>query len=129
MTTVGELMSTAPFTIRCNDAVGDTRDALLSSGIHCVPVVDDEGTPVGIVTSWDLVEEYGPLEAVRNVMTSRVQTIGGHQHVSEAATAMRTNAIHHLVVVDESKHVIGVLSSLDLLELLSNEGEILTPWQ
>jgi CBS domain-containing protein len=113
--TVGDLMTPAPFTINPGDLVGDTRDTMLEAGIHCVPVVDDDGTPVGIVTSWDLVEEYAPMESIQNAMTTKVRTIGSHELVSEAATTMCTNFIHHLVVVDRSNHLVGVLSSLDLL--------------
>ena len=108
-TTVGDLMTPAPFTIHRGDLVGDTRDTMLESGVHCVPVV------VGIVTSWDLVEEYAPMESIDNAMTTKVETIGSHQHASEAAAAMTSNFIHHLVVVDEENHLVGVLSSLDLL--------------
>ena len=114
-TTVGDLMTPAPFTVHRGDLVGDTRDTMLESGVHCVPVVDDDGTPVGIVTSWDLVEEYAPMESIDNAMTTKVETIGSHQHASEAAATMTSNYIHHLVVVDEENHLVGVLSSLDLL--------------
>ena len=115
MTAVGELMTETPLTASSNDLVGTTRDALLNSGVHCVPVIDDEGRPVGIVSSWDLVEEYAPQESIRNAMTTNVRTIGSHQEVEEAAVMMQTNFIHHLVVVDDSNHTIGFVSSLDLL--------------
>lgn len=115
MTTVADLMTPAPFTVSPDDQVGDVRDLVLEAGVHCIPVVDEAGHPVGIVTSFDLVEEYAPQEAIRNAMTAKVLTIGSHNFPSEAANEMRTNFIHHLVVVDESRTVIGVLSSLDLL--------------
>lgn len=119
MTAVAEVMTETPLTATPNDLVGETRDVLLSSGIHCMPVVDDVGHPVGIVSSWDLVEEYAPMESIRNAMTSKVETIGAHQMVEEAAAVMQTNFIHHLVVVDDGNHTVGVVSSLDLLtELL-----------
>lgn len=115
MTTVADLMTPAPHTARPSDLVGDTRDVLLQEGIHCLPVVDDDGHAVGIVTSWDLVEEYAPQESIQNAMSERIRTIGAHQFAGEAAMEMRTNFIHHLVVVDASARVVGVLSSLDLL--------------
>jgi CBS domain-containing protein len=112
---INELMTTTAVTARRTDVVGPIRDMMLESGIHCLPVTDENGHPVGIVSSWDLVEEYGSQESVENAMTSKVITIGGHQSVYEAATMMKSNFIHHLVVVDPANEVVGVLSSLDLL--------------
>ena len=118
MTDVRDLMTPAPFTASRQDDVGSTRDAMLDSGIHCLPVTDPAGHPVGIITSWDLVEEYAPQESIENAMTSKVIAIGVDDSISEAAILMRTNFVHHLVVVDAANEVVGILSSLDLLEEL-----------
>ena len=112
---VVELMTPAPFTTSRNDVIGTVRDAMLDIGIHCIPVSDDDGRPVGILTSWDMVEEYAPQESVENAMTAKVITVGPHETTHEAAELMRTNFVHHLVVVDEVGEVAGVVSSLDLL--------------
>ncbi len=119
MTDIRELMTAAPFTVDRNELIGPVRDAMLQSGIHCLPVTDPAGHPVGIVSSWDLVEEYAPEEAVSNAMTPKVITIGLHDTVEEAAVLMRLNFIHHLVVVNDADEVVGVVSSLDLLSELS----------
>lgn len=119
MTDIGELMTPAPFTIERSELVGPVRDAMLDSGIHCLPVTDPQGHPVGIVSSWDLVEEYAPQESIENAMTRKVITVGAHESVEEAALLMRLNFIHHLVVVNDADEVVGVVSSLDLLSELS----------
>ncbi|MDH3754562.1 MAG: CBS domain-containing protein, partial [Acidimicrobiia bacterium] len=119
MKRVGEVMSTPAVTMNSNDVIGDVRDQLLDTGIHCVPVVNEDGHPVGIVSSWDLVEEYQPFESIANAMTDRIEMIGPHASLQEAAIAMRENFIHHLVVVDEAMNVVGVVSSLDLLDELA----------
>ena len=54
-------------------------------------------------------------------MTTKVETIGSHQHASEAAATMTSNFIHHLVVVDEENHLVGVISSLDLLAEVTSD--------
>lgn len=121
MTTIRDLMTTELLTVRRNDLVGSVRDLMLDSGIHCVPVVDDEGHPLGVVSSWDLVEEYAPTEGIINAMTDRVVSVGPDEPVSQAAAIMMTNWIHHLVVVDEQGRVEGLLSSFDLLGLVADE--------
>lgn len=121
MTTVRELMTETPITLGVDHEIGLARDTILESGVHCLPVVDDDGGPVGIVSSWDLVEEYAPLESVRNAMTQRVLTIGPDEDAAAAAAVMQSNVVHHLVVVDHTGTVIGVISSLDLLSAVTDD--------
>ncbi len=116
--TIAEVCSPATLTRRANDLVGQVRDDMLDAGVHCIPIVDDDGAPVGIVSSWDLVEEYQPSEAIANAMTSRVVTIGPDEPLQEAAREMRNNYVHHLVVVDEGGSMLGVISTMDLLDVI-----------
>lgn len=122
METVKDLMTTELVSVRTRDLIGDVRDLVLQSGIHCVPVLDDEGHPAGVVTSWDLVEEYAPAESVVNAMSDKVVMIGPDEAVSQAAVMMMTNWVHHLVVVDEGSHVVGILSSFDLLGIVADSA-------
>ena len=85
MSTVQELMTATPITIKADDEIGLARDAILESGVHCLPIVDDSGRPIGVVSSWDLVEEYAPQDSVRNAMTERVLTIGPDEEATTAA--------------------------------------------
>lgn len=119
MRTVSDLMSTELLTVGRNELVGPVRDLMLDAGVHCVPVVDDELHPVGVITSWDLVEEYAPEEAISNAMTDHVVCIGKDDVLSHAAGVMMTNWIHHLVIVDDQGRVEGILSSFDLLGLVA----------
>ncbi len=119
MRTVEKVMSTTLISAGPNDLVGPVRDAMLDSGVHCLPVIDDSGGLVGIVSAWDLVEEYSPDEGIANAMTTNVLTIGPSALVEEAAAMMCDNFVHHLVVLDgndrEGERVVGVVSSFDLL--------------
>lgn len=117
MQTVNDLMSTTVLTAAPDDLIGPVRDTMLDSGVHCVPVVDDAGHPVGVVSAWDLVEEFAPQEGVANAMTPKVLTVGPNALVEEAAMLMRDNFVHHLVVVDEEA-VVGIVSSFDLLGVI-----------
>ena len=119
MSTIEDLMTPTPITLGADDEVGLARDAMLEAGVHCLPVVAD-GAPIGVVSSWDLVEEYAPLESIRNAMTSRVLTIGTDEDASTAAAVMQSNVVHHLVVVDVGGQVVGIVSSLDLLADLAD---------
>jgi len=53
-----ELMTPFIFTINPNDPVKKVVDTMVKAGIHRI-VVTEAGCPVGIITSMDLVKEYG----------------------------------------------------------------------
>lgn len=118
MSTIADLMTATPITVGADDEIGLARDAMLEAGVHCLPVVRD-GVPIGVVSSWDLVEEYAPAEAIRNAMTPRALTVGLDEDAATAAAIMQANVVHHLVVVGIAGQVVGVLSSLDLLAELT----------
>lgn len=115
MRIVDDIMTPNPLTVSASDLIGGVRDMMLDTGIHCLPVVDDGGHPVGVVSSWDLIEEYAPQEAVSNAMTIRVEKVGPSTLIPEAAERMCEVFVHHLLVVDETGKVVGILSSFDLL--------------
>jgi acetoin utilization protein AcuB len=54
--TCGQVMTPAPVTCRASTSVGQVARSMLEHKIDCVPVVDDEGRLVGLVTSSDLLE-------------------------------------------------------------------------
>ncbi len=121
MPTTRDLMTEELLTVGVNEKVAAVRDLMLHSGIHCVPVVDDEGHPLGVVTSWDMINEYDSEDSVMRAMSDNVVTIGPDEALSQAAALMMTNWSHHLVVVDDRSRVQGLLSSFDLLGLIAGE--------
>jgi len=53
-TPVEQYMSTDLLTADAQDPIQDVADRMLEAGIHHMPVVDDDGSPMGIVTTTDL---------------------------------------------------------------------------
>lgn len=53
-TPVEKYMSADLVTVDAQEHIQDAADRLLEAGIHHVPVVDEDGTPMGIVTTTDL---------------------------------------------------------------------------
>ena len=124
--TVRDVMSTDVRTVDTTEVVGPVRDQLLGTGLHALPVVDATGAVVGIVSSWDLVEEWDASQGVVTVMSDRVRTVVPRTSVVEAARTMRDAGVHHLVVLGASNQPVGILSSLDLLAVLAGETERLS---
>ncbi len=103
-------------TIEPTDSIGRARDLMLGLGFHGLPVVEDDSV-VGIVTSADLVEEWPAGEPVATIMSRAVRSVDANATVSVAAELMRSESIHHLVVMDQDG-LAGILSSFDLLAVL-----------
>lgn len=118
---IGDLVTVDLVAVLPHDKAGRARDILLTLGVHAVPVM--EGNDVlGIVTSADLVEEWPDDELVSAVMTPAPTSVNVEASVAEAAELMLSHRIHHLLVTNDIE-VMGILSSLDLLQALVPDPE------
>ncbi|MEL7158592.1 MAG: CBS domain-containing protein [Actinomycetota bacterium] len=114
--TVGDLMTVDLVAMLPHDRASRARNTLLTLGVHALPVM--EGNDVlGIITSADLVDDWPPDEPVSSFMTPVPTLINVEASIAEAAELMVAHRIHHLMVTDEIE-VIGILSSLDLVQAL-----------
>jgi len=53
-----QIMTRNPITVRRNTSIFDAVSKMLSKRINCLPVVEDDGSVCGIVTSTDLLKSY-----------------------------------------------------------------------
>lgn len=116
---IGDLMTGDLVVIEVSEAAGSARRILTESGLHALPVVDGRGEAVGMVTSTELADVPAQ-ESVGTVMAGPLVTIECTATVSEAASLMREEHLHHLVVTDGGETV-GLLSSYDLLYMLIDQ--------
>ena len=114
---VHDLMTESVVTTGRNSSIEEVRRLMEEHGVGAIPVVDQAGQPVGIVSSTDLLRDVDPGSPVEMVMTDGVYTVPKYDDVSIAARVMRNHKIHRVVVTHEKK-VVGVLSSFDLLKLV-----------
>jgi len=56
-----QIMTRNPITVKRNTPIVDAVAKLLAKRINCLPVVEDDGTVCGIVTSTDLLKSYQQL--------------------------------------------------------------------
>ncbi len=103
-------------TMEPGDPVDRARDLMLSMGIHGLPVVTD-GEVIGMVTSHDLVDDWPPGDPLHSIMSRSVVTVEASASLVEAAELMKSELVHHLVVVSHGRPV-GVISTYDMLDAL-----------
>ncbi len=118
---VKSVMSSPAITIKPNASIEEASRMLIENGINHLPVVDDEGKLIGIVTSWDIAKAVakGKAKRVEEIMTRKVVTAHPDDPIEVAARKMDVNDISALPVIDAKRKVIGVVSSQDLSKLLA----------
>lgn len=114
---VEELMSTQVVTAEPHHTAGHIRGLLERNHIQAVPIVDTEGSPLGIVSLADLTSDVRERSPASQFLTEKVYTVARYDDVHIAARVMRNHHIHRVVVTD-AKRVVGILSSFDLLKLV-----------
>jgi CBS domain-containing protein len=90
--------------------------------VGAIPIVDQQGVPIGIVSELDLqmMDRWGGRAQAESVAASEIMTstpiaIGSDTSLTEAARLMRERKVRHLVVVDERGGIAGIVSRGDLL--------------
>ena len=114
---VEEIMVKSVVEVDETDSVGDARQLMEDYDIGALPVVNTHGALVGIVTANDLMLDYEDVLPVSRIMSSPVHTLEPKADVSEVARLMREHRRHHVVILDHEQ-IVGIVSSLDLLELI-----------
>ncbi|MFB8265826.1 CBS domain-containing protein [Streptomyces sp. NPDC055955] len=115
---VADLMTPSAITVQPGTAFKEVARLLDEFGITALPVVDEAGRPVGVVSEADLLQKHGSGTATAaDLMSAPAVTARPGWSVVRAARLMRRNQIKRLPVVDSGNHVIGIVSRSDLIQL------------
>jgi CBS domain-containing protein len=117
---VKQLMTHEVECARANDTVQEAAQKMRDLNIGPLPVCGDDDRLVGMITDRDVTvravsEGLDPWTCrVRDVMTPSIVYCHEDQEVNEAAQLMKENQIRRLVVLDQNKHLTGIVSLGDL---------------
>ncbi|HEU5059476.1 MAG TPA: CBS domain-containing protein [Kofleriaceae bacterium] len=104
----------------------EARARMLARGVNGLPVVDDWGRAIGVVSKSDLVEHEVTSRRcgrrVVDVMTPLVFSLREDASIGQAAALMAYEGIHRVVVVDRGGYVVGLVSSLDVARWLGSRA-------
>ncbi len=128
---VRDYASTSLVTVAPDASLTEVQRIFEQRDISAVPIVDDGGALLGILTTTDLlhvariemsspralVRVWPPSRLARDVMRSPVITIDERGELREAAEKLVRSRIHRLVVTREDKPV-GVLSTRDMMRAI-----------
>jgi CBS domain-containing protein len=147
--TVAEVMTREVVSVRASTGYKEIVETLANHSVSAVPVVDDEGRVLGVVSEADLLykTEYADhphpssrlwerkrvraardkaaADTAEDLMTAPAVSIGPRDRISAAARLMDAEVVKRLPVVDEHGQLVGVVSRGDLLRLyLREDAEI-----
>ena len=104
-----------PVTIKRGSTVKDALDLMAEYKIGGIPVVDDDGHLVGIVTNRDLRFEKNLQRPVDEVMTKEnIVTTNQTTDLEAAAKILQEHKIEKLPVVDKNGKLVGLITYKDI---------------
>jgi CBS domain-containing protein len=129
-------MTTEVATIEKSASLKEAARILIERRISGLPVVDEHGDLVGIVTEGDVLHQetlrhpattlksflQGAEEralSVEQAMTKKVKTIGDEADHTEAARLMETSGVKRLPVTNSDGRLVGILSRSDILKVFA----------
>jgi len=114
--TVEELMSTPAVCCRTDDTLSTAARLMWEHDCGALPVTDDDGRMVGIVTDRDICmatyTQGKPPQAIRvaDAMASEVFACQADDSVQSVVRLMGDKQIRRTPIVDDENHPIGVIS-------------------
>ncbi len=146
-----DIMTTDVITVKPSTTIEELSKKLMEHNISGVPVVNDEGDLLGIVTENDLIsqnkrlhiptvmrlfdafivlESPGKIEkeikkmtatTVDEICTKKVMTVTEDTAVEDIATIMSDKKVH-LIPVVQGKKIRGIIGKMDLIKGIAKAG-------
>ncbi len=128
---VRDLVKRRPVTASKEATLSDLARLMKENEVGSVVIVEND-RPIGIVTERDLViaiaDGVDPQTKAKDFMSYDPVKVKYDTDVTAALSIMISRNIRHLVVVDESQRLIGVVSSRDLLKAVGSIALDLAIW-
>lgn len=140
---VKDIMSRDVVTINAADTVHEALTLMGENRVSALPVVDNHNNCVGILSTSDLVDMTRDMdddvyqldlvdptsrrflldklthsmgnETVQSFMSEAVATVDAETTIGRATREMLRNQVHHLPIVDIHDHLVGIVSTMDIL--------------
>ena len=106
---------TNPFFLSAEHTLRDADNLCAKFRISGVPIVDESGKLVGIITNRDMKFETNPDRKIRELMTSENLVVGREgTTLEEAKETLRQHKIEKLPIVDKDFHLKGLITIKDI---------------
>ena len=103
-----------PYTIAPDKSLGEAIELMRHHKISGVPVVEDNGTLVGILTNRDVRFATDMTQKIAELMTSPVVTVTQSSSAEQARQLLHKHKVEKLVVVDDQNCCVGLITVKDM---------------
>ena len=106
-------------TINQKDSIQKSSSVMSEKNIGCLPVVDNNGQLVGIISERDIARktsksDFSPNIEIENIMTKNVVTCDSNASAFDLLSIMSDRKIRHIPIVDNNK-LLGIISIGDVV--------------
>jgi CBS domain-containing protein len=141
-TAVKDVMTTRVIWVKRDATFREMAVALREHRISAFPVIDDDGTVVGVVSEADMLTKAALADpgllggllhhrdqakargvTAGDLMTAPVVTVAPDDTVEHAARLMYTHKVKRLPVTDANGHLAGIISRADVLAIFDRKDE------
>ncbi len=135
---VKDIMTTEIVIVHPEDTMDKVDHIFRTNPIHHIPVVNEEGEILGIISKKDYLFAYNSFElfrkeveeekniqyfrsiAIHKVMTRQVATLAPEDNLVAAYALFKENLFSALPIVDQNGVLIGIITTFDLLKFAFN---------
>ena len=116
------------FTIAASSSVKDAADKLTEFNIGAMPVIDSQGSVVGIISERDISRYVCNVklnldENISKIMSKNIISCDLEISVSELMETMTNRKIRHMPIIDKHK-LIGIVSIGDVVNHIIHKYEV-----
>ena len=143
---VVDLMASDVISVRRETTLRDAARLMVEKGISGLPVTDDDGQLVGVISEGDFLrkevdrgdlmgrgllgvlfdrDSLAEAENVGEVMAENLFTVSPDATLVEAARTMTTHAVKRLPVVTREGKLVGVISRRDIVAAFTRPDELI----
>ena len=123
--TLSTLMQREVYCVNADDTIQAIESTLLDRGLSWVPVMDESGSVLGVISNTDLLRFHADQKDALVVCAWQICTykpimVRVDVPLGEVARLMVESNIHHVVVTD-GNDIQGVVSSFDFVRTFMNQ--------
>ena len=112
-----DIMTSQVVSVSSSAPIREVADVLAEYRISGVPVVDEQGQMLGLVTEADLISKQGKTAA--DIMSPRVVTVREATPVDEVAQILTSNRFKRVPVMREDR-LVGIVSRADIVRMMAS---------
>lgn len=133
---VSDIMAHKVVTVRPTDRMSEVASVFVSHAISSAPVVNQDGVCTAVISAFDFLKrdlprtdetaanrpssDSGGVDTIESLMSSKVKSIRPDASLLQVASAMCSQHVHRLPVIDRDGKPIGIVSTMDVVAALLN---------